>query len=591
MTSIIKKLGSVGFTVLISAGLILLLIISTSLEAVNGTPFAQKMFYNTKWFDLVISLLWINIFCSTLVRFPFKKAHIGFLITHIGILGLLAGALITRTHSIEGEMAVFVGQTADTMIQDGHDLVIYYPNQDSSRFDLKKGALQFDLTKERLNAAVPFCPLTKKARPQTNGDSADLVNFTINEILLHAAEKKTITPAISGPVNHAIKIKVSSKQLAQNSVQWLVEREPGSVVTADTVMLGPIRTILRRKILTSSTVVVPTLRIMDRAGKALISIDITTGALPKKITIPKTRMVIKDLTYFPYASVVDKKIINFPEGQKLNPAVVYFLVDARGVETRQVKFAYYPDFETLPPQGSKRSAELQVRFSAGDPEDSRDLFDGLQVGFSYGDKDLWRYQTTYQNKVLKAGDVTIGNCLSTGWNDVEFCVQELSTHATVTYDIVPTSDVNGPLAVSVSVPASGNDKIWLFEDKLTPVHLTKGDVNFGLEPRMFTVPFSVTLKQFRKIDYPGTFDAAGFESDVILKDQKRGITIERTISMNHPLEYDGFKLFQSSYFTDPQYGQASVFTVARNPGIPWIYISSVLALLGAVILFYWPKKE
>ena len=115
MINIVKKLGSVGFTVVISVALILLLIVSTSMEAINGTPFAQKVFYQTRWFDILVSLLWVNIFCSTVLRFPFKKVQAGFLLTHIGILILLTGALITRTHTIEGEMTLqSLGQTTTT---------------------------------------------------------------------------------------------------------------------------------------------------------------------------------------------------------------------------------------------------------------------------------------------------------------------------------------------------------------------------------------------------------------------------------------------------------------------------------------------
>ncbi|MBF0330824.1 MAG: cytochrome c biogenesis protein ResB [Candidatus Omnitrophica bacterium] len=105
-------------------------------------------------------------------------------------------------------------------------------------------------------------------------------------------------------------------------------------------------------------------------------------------------------------------------------------------------------------------------------------------------------------------------------------------------------------------------------------------------PTVTALPFSLTLKQFRKIDYPGTMSAAAFESDVTLRDLHSGSTFERTISMNHPLSYAGYKVFQSSYFMDEQHAKISVFSVAHNPGILWIYIGSVLACCGAMVQFY-----
>ena len=107
MTQLLKKLGSFSFTVWISVLLMLLLIVSTVLESIYGTAFAQKTFYQAQWFNLFLSLLCVNIICATILRFPIRKYRIGFLITHIGIVGLLIGALITRVFGIDGQQ---VGQ-------------------------------------------------------------------------------------------------------------------------------------------------------------------------------------------------------------------------------------------------------------------------------------------------------------------------------------------------------------------------------------------------------------------------------------------------------------------------------------------------
>ena len=112
-----------------------------------------------------------------------------------------------------------------------------------------------------------------------------------------------------------------------------------------------------------------------------------------------------------------------------------------------------------------------------------------------------------------------------------------------------------------------------------------------LSAKTLGLPFSLTLKQFRKVDYPGTQDAASFESDVVLTDTQRKLTLERTISMNRPLEYDGYKIFQTSYMRDQNGLNGSVFTVAKNPGIPWIYLGSIVAFLGALFQFYLVKED
>src|SRR3989338_3358102 len=106
---LIKKIASIRFTVIIIVLLMIILTISTTMESKFGTPLAQRIFYQTRWFDLFLSLLWLNIFFATVLRFPFKKHQFGFLITHLGILGLLLGSLLTRLLGIEGQLFVYEG--------------------------------------------------------------------------------------------------------------------------------------------------------------------------------------------------------------------------------------------------------------------------------------------------------------------------------------------------------------------------------------------------------------------------------------------------------------------------------------------------
>ena len=124
---IIKFLGSLAFALALIAGLALILGTSTVLESVHGTPFAQENFYQAHWFDLFLGLVWLNIFCATLTRWPFKKKHIGFVITHIGILTLLLGSLGTRIWAQEGQMTLFEAQAKDRMLESGFSLKVSPP--------------------------------------------------------------------------------------------------------------------------------------------------------------------------------------------------------------------------------------------------------------------------------------------------------------------------------------------------------------------------------------------------------------------------------------------------------------------------------
>ncbi len=111
-------------------------------------------------------------------------------------------------------------------------------------------------------------------------------------------------------------------------------------------------------------------------------------------------------------------------------------------------------------------------------------------------------------------------------------------------------------------------------------------VGFRLEYRRPSAPlgFTVTLDDFRKVDYPGTERASSYESDVTLVDGP--VTSSMVVKVNHPLIHEGFRLFQSSYMTDGRGREISVFAVARDPGARLVYLGFLVFGIGLVLIFY-----
>ncbi|MBF0618825.1 MAG: cytochrome c biogenesis protein ResB [Candidatus Omnitrophica bacterium] len=594
MMALLRMLGSARSTAIISGGLIILLIVSTSMEAIHGTPFAQKVFYQAQWFDFLVALLWVNIFCSTVIRFPFKKNQIGFLITHIGILILLIGALITRTYSLEGEVALYEGESTDFAKQSAYSLAVVFPNQEDERFDLRKGNFAVVMTKARLDAKAQFCPLQNKRGPKASSvaGSGDKLAFTITDILERAVQRIHVAPGnVNGTVNRAARVTVKSRTLNLNSTLWLVEHDPYNPLSGENAA-GPVSLKLS-EVKTAALSQTPVLHVLDRSGNELLAIDMEKKPIPEIIAVPKTDVEINKLAYYPYAAVgAGKKIINAPEGRTRNPAVEFDVKDKKGGITHEIRFAFFPEFASMHPSDKPVHTDLQFKFEAGEHNDQGALPQGLQVGIHYADNGVWTYETQFQDKTLGSGALASGTCAPSGWMDVEFCADELLSRARVSYDIGASTDMTGVLAAMVTVPSvSGAEPFWVLEDKETTVRTPAGTIAFVLTAKTLPLPFSLALKKFRRIDYPGTDTPASFESDVSLKDAKNGITMERTISMNRPLMYDGYKIFQSSYMQDAQYGNGSVFSVAKNPGIPWIYIGSVFACIGALFQFYGVKEK
>jgi len=82
-------------------------------------------------------------------------------------------------------------------------------------------------------------------------------------------------------------------------------------------------------------------------------------------------------------------------------------------------------------------------------------------------------------------------------------------------------------------------------------------INFdGLELSMAygskirSLPFSIHLYDFEMQRYPGTNSPASYASEVRLEDPRNGEEFDFRIYMNHILNYDGYRFFQSSYDRD-----------------------------------------
>lgn len=124
-----------------------------------------------------------------------------------------------------------------------------------------------------------------------------------------------------------------------------------------------------------------------------------------------------------------------------------------------------------------------------------------------------------------------------------------------------------------------NDSLRLFTEDA--VYL----VNYG--NRRLDMGFPLQLKKFEVDRYQGTSRAMAYKSLVSVPQVN-----EHEISMNEPLKYGGFTIYQASFQEDPQTQQptASIFSVNRDPG-RWIkYLGSLIMVVGIIMMFYFKQK-
>ena len=114
-------LASVRLAVVLMAALALVCIAATFYEVDHGTPAVQRLFYGAPWFSLLLTLLGVNVFASMMKRYPWNRHHTGFVLAHVGIVLLLAGSLFSLRAGLDGQVALYEGETTDRLIVFGED--------------------------------------------------------------------------------------------------------------------------------------------------------------------------------------------------------------------------------------------------------------------------------------------------------------------------------------------------------------------------------------------------------------------------------------------------------------------------------------
>jgi len=116
--------ASLGFAVVLITLLAIVLGVGTFVESAYGTEAVKFGVWNTWWFTLLNALLAVSIFCAAAIRYPWKRYQTGFVITHIGLLVLLAGCLISQRGGIDAQIPLLEGDKGGRAFEDSHHFAL-----------------------------------------------------------------------------------------------------------------------------------------------------------------------------------------------------------------------------------------------------------------------------------------------------------------------------------------------------------------------------------------------------------------------------------------------------------------------------------
>ncbi len=564
---IFKFFASVKLAIPLLIALILALAAGTFVESAHGADAARMLVYDSPWFSALLILLVINLAAAAFDRYPWKKKHIGFVITHLGIIVILAGSLVTQKTMVDGQMVIAEGETESRITLSQPLLYIYSAaDQMDWMFYIKKQPFDW-------RGDLPL-------EPKKNSDTVPLpFKASLISYLPHSSSREEVVKNQDGPPA----VKVTLKNSFLNQSQWLVLND----AELGLVQMGPAQLVFTDQLLPESS--------EEPSSSGYLEVEhegkTSNISFPENITLPAEfpvegtpyKIIIDQL--FKNAVISGAELIEKP-GEESNPAVK-FRVKGPQLEERHTAFSRFPEFPTL--HGMKPSAAGFKIFYRVPNSGSRGQSHELR--FVQDGKNL-KVQTRTGLKVTTR-EAKPGEEVPIGWMDLTYKIEEFLPHAEHRhiFSSVESGPQNQePPAVQLRVQADGGEQsFWIGQGRKQEVSAGGKTYDFVFGEKRIPAGFKLTLKDFRVENDPGTEKPASFESDVILKDDMRGIERKVTISMNNPLVYRGFHVYQASYLTEEGRPEISVFAVGRDPGVPVKY-AGALILIGGIIIMFFTRK-
>ncbi|MBI3312788.1 MAG: cytochrome c biogenesis protein ResB [Candidatus Omnitrophica bacterium] len=564
---IFKMAASLKLALFVLFSLMICLAAGTFVESAHGATASRLMVYDSIWFRALLFLLGLNVAAAALDRLPWKTKHVGFVITHLGIIIILIGSFVTREFMVDGQIMLAEGETESFITLPKPLLYIFSENS-------KKDWL----------IPIPEKPFAWQGKENLSDEkNAGLpLKMSILSNFPKARLQESWASASAGPSA----LKVTLHNSFMNETFWLVENDP----TLGEIQAGPAKLKFTHELLKENTLSAAKTEYLEfQFEKNNVQIPLQEKTkLPAVFKLENTPYRVTLTRLFKNAVIRGRELIEKEaEGaaeKKDNPAAELIL-EGNGLQEKHTVFARYPDFPTM--HGLKPSAagaKIFYRFPDGG---SRDETHELRFVKKDGEL-IYQIQSgmnIVSNKAMFSEEV------ATGWMDLKFRVEQYLPHAQRNRVFTPESNqAEGEEvfpALQLQLENESEKKtLWIGQGLREAVEMGENRYLFLYGQKRIPAEFRLKLKDFRVENYPGTSKPASFESDVILIDDMRGTTREANISMNEPLVHRGFRIYQSGYQQNQGQPEVSIFSVGRDPGVPIKYIGTIIMITGIILMFY-----
>lgn len=530
-------LGSVQLAIPVLVVVAAALAWGTYLESTQSSKIARAVVYGAEWFLGLMCLVCISLVFAVISRYPWKRKHVGFITVHTGLIILIFGGFWSLFGRIEGHLTLEEGMTSD---------VIELADDSLELVEMNAGAMK---VLGSIDAPMGAGAFTIAGTP-----------IDVTERWANAHEEQYV--ADGGPSPYRA-LELSLNPTATDGT-WV----------GDEIISGQpavIEGLVVRVLPDGAAWTPPAKPASEESGYAFVvgGARYPVGAAGSEAFPGWT---IESVRTFERASV-DNNIMSERDSGDPNPAMEVIISDAKGTRERHSAFFNVPTI-TLGRaiEGEAHSGARLLAGAKGGGVESLVIFGPV------GNPSVGYVSAEGVGSVIEQSGA-FPRTFNAGTRSVRLFREFARAHNASRFTKAPPGTEQRP-ALVLRFPGSAEPVVIAWKG-FAAIPSPRGNILARYGPRTAPLPFKVTLKDFRKTDYPGTEMAMAYESDVTIAPAS-GPAADRIISMNNPFASRPWKVYQSGFVGE----SVSVFSVMKDPGIPLTYVGSIILCVGLVLTFY-----
>lgn len=614
MESIYRFLASLKLAVISLSTLATVLSYATYFESKHGTAAVQEWIYQSKGFAILLAFLGANILCAALIRYPWKKRQTGFVVTHAGLLMVLAGSWYALLTSEEGQVAALENQVKRELVR--RDFPVVRVRQVDPH----------DPTVVQREWELPFRPGSfpwgpGQPRPRSMFATLNPGNWIPGEsshepveVLTKAGDPfrlvvKSHIPASIPATRHVadpsgspmVKLRPVFKAPGMPEARDLFPTDEERWLASDQRIFKVVREVnpaqfvfyyVDRPELVEDFLNPPApagtdgtarFRYLDSSEKPRTHDWALEGQEGKTVTLPDSELSVKflDLVAFPAAEAGLGNTL----GARTVPIAEFEVKKGEGTPVKHFALAALPMFPNVIPSPSAKPGEqpkalVAITYDLPPVVDPKvnGLFGVVEV---LGTKEGTLYSRVWGRpedgkgpaQLRSKGPLKLGESklafgggsnmpMSLSYSAEEYLTAGIEEQICEPY-LLPPSQLGEGIAASLVEMTVADDagkeqskEFYIrrsnsLDQLWQPVTFPGGRYEIAYDVDRKPLGFELKLVDFDRGFDPGTEQASRFQSDVLLTDASAGIKEKpHRIQMNEPLTHKGYTFYQSSYIRE-----------------------------------------